>query len=92
MNTSSKFVVSVHILTLLAGRRYIFGADEGMNSDYISKSVGTNPVVIRRLLGQLRSENFVGSKAGPNGGFYLKKEPSTINLAQIYSKNLALNC
>lgn len=84
MNTSSKFVVSVHILTLLAGRRYIFGNKEGLNSEDIAKSVGTNAVVIRRLLSLLRAENIVDSKLGPNGGSYLCKDPSTIKLSQIY--------
>ncbi len=84
MNTSSKFAVSVHILTLLAGRRFVFGADQGMNSDDIAKSVGTNPVVIRRLISLLGAEGLVASKSGPNGGSYLVKEPSATKLSQIY--------
>jgi len=85
LNTSSKFVVSVHILTLLAGRKIIFGDKNGLNSEYIAKSVGTNPVVIRRLIGQLRTEGLVATKQGPNGGSYLVPDPSTIKLSTIYN-------
>jgi DNA-binding IscR family transcriptional regulator len=84
MNTSSKFVVSVHILTLLAGRRYVFGEKGGLNSNDIALSVGTNPVVIRRLLSVMRTAGIVESRVGPFGGFYLKNHPRSINLSQVY--------
>ena len=85
MNTSSKFVVSVHILTLLAGRKMIFGDEVGLNSDFIAQSVGTNPVVIRRLLGQLKSAGLVSSKLGPNGGSFLVSDPKMIKLSDVYN-------
>lgn len=85
MNTSSKFVVSVHILTLLAGRKSIFGDKIELKSDYIARSVGTNPVVIRRLLGQLKNAGLVSSKLGPNGGSYLAGDPRTIRLSEVYN-------
>ncbi|MCA1734101.1 MAG: Rrf2 family transcriptional regulator, partial [Acidobacteria bacterium] len=48
MATSSRFAVATHILTVLAVR-----GDEPSSSNLIASSVGTNPVVIRRLLGML---------------------------------------
>ena len=44
---SSKLTVGVHILTVLA-----LTPDQAQTSEYIAGSVNTNPVVIRRLLGE----------------------------------------
>lgn len=85
MNTSSKFVVATHILTTLAATRMLFGNDRGMNSELLAKSVNTNPVVIRRLIGTLKESGFVATKMGPNGGSTLNKDPKDIRLSQIYS-------
>ena len=48
MAANSQFAVAVHILTLLARK-----SDEHVKSSCIADSVNTNPVVIRRLMGQL---------------------------------------
>ena len=85
MNTSSKFAVATHILTTLAANKMLFGENSGMNSELLAKSVNTNPVVIRRLLGVLKERGFVSTKLGPNGGAYLIKDAKEISLAHIYS-------
>ena len=58
--------------------------EENVKSDYIAKSVNTNPVVIRRLLGQLSHANLVVSQTGANGGTRLARCPSEINLSEVY--------
>ena len=85
MNTSSKFVVATHIMTGLASRWTYFGQDYTSSSEHLAKSVNTNPVVIRRILGLLAKANLIISKSGPNGGSKLSKEPSQISLADIYN-------
>lgn len=85
MNTSSKFVVAIHIMTGLAGRWKYFGNNYCENSEFMAKSVNTNPVVIRRLLGMLNKAGLIVSKSGPNGGSSLAKSPDTITLADIYN-------
>ena len=85
MNTSSKFVVATHIMTGLASRWTYFGKDHTENSDFIAKSVNTNPVVIRRILSLLSKADLIISKSGPNGGSKLSKEPSMISLADVYN-------
>ncbi len=78
MNTSSRFTVAIHILTLLA---YEGGQ---MTSEYIAGSVNTNPVVIRRLLALLREARLVSSQPGAGGGWQLTRPPKGITLRDIY--------
>lgn len=62
---------------------------ENLKSDYLAKSVNTNAVVIRRLLGQLNQSKLVVSQTGANGGSRLARCPKEINLSEIYK---AVNC
>jgi len=80
MLSSSKFVVALHILTVLAHRR----GHGPVCSKMIADSVGTNPVVIRRLMTALEAATLVKSTAGRHGGFELAREPRQISLACIY--------
>lgn len=43
-----------------------------------------NAVVVRRLLGALRSEGIVESRSGPKGGWAIAQDPAKITLARIY--------
>lgn len=80
MKPNSRFTVAVHILTLLA-----YGADDApMTSEFISGSVNTNPVVIRRLLALLRKAKLVRSQGGPGGGWRLVVPPKGITLRDVY--------
>ena len=79
MAANSQFSMAVHVLMMLARSR-----EENVKSDYIAKSVNTNPVVIRRLLGQLNQGNLVISQTGANGGTRLSRCPREINLAEVY--------
>jgi len=69
----------LHILTMLAKT-----CDERVKSDYLAKSVNTNPVVIRRLLCNLQEANLVVSQVGASGGTRLSKPPKDIKLSEIY--------
>ena len=76
--------MAVHVLSMLARSE-----GENLKSDYIAKSVNTNAVVIRRLLGQLNQAKLVVSQTGANGGTRLSRCPNEINLSEIYR---AVNC
>ncbi len=60
-----------------------------MKSDYIAASVNTNPVVIRRMLGDLSHAKLVVSQTGASGGTRLAKCPKLINLADVHQ---AVSC
>ncbi len=79
MNTSSRFVVAIHIMAALTLKR-----DRPSKSDELSKSVNTNPVVVRRILGMLRKAGLVDSQTGPDGGSRLARAPEKIPLLDIY--------
>jgi Rrf2 family protein len=80
MLSSSRFVVAVHVLSILA-RHYGKGP---VCSHMIAQSVHTNPVVIRRLMSALEKSGLVLSTAGRAGGFALARGPSEVSLADIY--------
>jgi len=79
MNTNQQFAVSVHILTLLSTL-----VDQLLTSRQIAESVNTNPVVIRRVMGQLRKRGLVESRSGVSGGWKLSRLPGEIQLCSVY--------
>jgi Rrf2 family protein len=80
MLSSSRFAVAIHALSVLAKN---FGKGP-VCSSYVASSVNTNPVVIRRLMGELERAELVSSAAGRTGGFALGRPPERISLADIY--------
>jgi len=75
---SSRFTVAVHILSLLA-----VAQNAHCTSEWIAGSVNTNPVIIRRVLGNLKKAGLVNVRAG-TGGAYLLKKLEEITLLDIY--------
>ena len=53
-------------------------------STEIADQLDLNPVVVRRLLGVLRSEGVVESRSGPKGGWAIARDPSKITLGSIH--------
>jgi Rrf2 family protein len=76
---NSRFAISVHILTLLAGAN-----GELLSSDYMAGSININPVLVRKELSNLQKYGLVGSKEGKNGGAYLNKDAKDIRLSDVY--------
>lgn len=78
MNT--RFAVAVHILTFLQTK-----PNEPASSDLIAGSVGTNPALIRRLLGRLAAAGLTSSQMGAGGGALLARPGKTITLGDVYN-------
>lgn len=57
---------------------------EPLTSETLADSYGTNPVVLRRVLSKLRRAGLVETRRGVGGGSVLARDPSTINLRQVY--------
>jgi Rrf2 family protein len=79
MAANSQFSMAVHVLTLLARSNGV-----NLKSDAIAHSVNTNPVVIRRLIGQLAASGFVVSQPGSSGGTRLAKPAHEIRLCDVH--------
>lgn len=77
--SSSRFVVGVHVLTLLAHEE-----GRALTSDYIAGSVNTNPVVIRRVLRSLARAGLVRSSEGAGGGTTLARSAERISLVEVF--------
>lgn len=60
-----------------------------VTSEVLAKTMGTNPVVIRRILAGLRDNGYVRSTKGPGGGWTLACRLSGVTLRDIYT---ALGC
>ena len=80
MQISSRFSVAVHVLSLLA-----LPEQDGvpLTSERMAGSVNTNPVVIRRILGQLKKAGLVEVRPA-SGGTFLTRQPATITLLEVY--------
>lgn len=76
---SSRLTVAVH--TLLAIE--YFHSDHKVTSEFIASSVCVNPVVIRRILLQLKDAGLVDVARG-SGGAVLKRPPQSISLLDVY--------
>jgi DNA-binding IscR family transcriptional regulator len=81
MSANSKMTLAVHVLTWIAFDRR-GSEDEVGTSQRIAASVNTNPVVIRRCLGELRQAGLVESSR--SRGWVLSRDASTITLRDVY--------
>jgi len=75
---NTRFQAGVHTLVVLAAW------NQPTTSEAVSYSVETNPVVVRRLLGDLHDASIVRSRRGRNGGFELARPAEEITLLDVY--------
>ena len=80
---ATRFAVAIHILLLLACQRRAGPA----TSHWIAASVNTNPVVVRRITGQLARAGLLRVRRGP-GGAELARAPEAVTLGDVW---LAMN-
>lgn len=79
MKRNSRLSLALHTLSHMAG-------DPGRmrTSADIAEHAGTNPVVVRRVLGRLREAGLLASEKGHAGGWRLARAPEAITLADVY--------
>ncbi|MGH3662631.1 MAG: Rrf2 family transcriptional regulator [Micromonosporaceae bacterium] len=82
MAANSRLTIATHALAwlALAQRR----GQEMLTSDQVAASVNTNPVIIRRSLGELRRAGLVKVRHGAGAGWSLALAPEQITLLQVY--------
>ena len=79
MQISSRFTIAIHIFACINH----FQKDYKLTSDFLAGSVNVNPVVIRRLLQQLKAAGLIRVTRG-SGGASMAKPPEEITLLDIY--------
>jgi Rrf2 family protein len=79
MPTSTRFVVAVHTLALLA-----ISDGRPVRSEDIASSANTNPSVIRALLSRLSDVGLTTGQLGTGGGALLARAPADIRLLDVY--------
>jgi DNA-binding IscR family transcriptional regulator len=82
MAANSRLTVAVHALAWMAlaqrqGR-------EVLTSDQVAASVNTNPVIIRRCLGDLRRAGLVRVRHGAGAGWSLARPDGEITLLEVH--------
>lgn len=80
MQISSRFTIAVHILICIETFKEYYK----ITSDFLASSVNVNPVVIRRLLQQLKKAGIINVKRG-SGGAYIEKPLDEITLLDVYN-------
>lgn len=81
MSANSRMTIATHALAWMASHERLGG--EWTTSEQMAGSVKTNPVVIRRLMGELGDAGIVESRRGPGAGWRLTRRPDRITLAHI---------
>ena len=79
MQISSRFTIAVHIFVCID----TFKDDCKITSDFLASSVNVNPVIIRKILSQLKNAGLVEVQRG-SGGTSISKPLEEINLLDIY--------
>ena len=80
MQFSARLTMATHILLAVD----YFSGKARTTSDFLAGSVGTNPVIIRRILSQLQNAGLITVEPGV-GGASLAKDPKDISLLDIYN-------
>ena len=78
MQISSRFTMAIHMFACIDTFK-----DQKMTSDFMAGSIGTNPVIIRKLLGQLKAADLIRVSRG-TGGVSLTRPMNEITFLDIY--------
>ncbi|MET8772128.1 Rrf2 family transcriptional regulator [Streptomyces sp. NPDC004658] len=82
MAANSRLTIATHVLAWLALAQR--GGREVLTSEQVAASVNTNPVIIRRSLGDLRRAGLVEVRHGAGAGWSLARDPEAITLLEVY--------
>ena len=80
MQISSRFTIAIHILICVE----LYGNDAPATSESLAGSIGAHPVVIRRILGQLRRAGLITVARGREGGAHIARPLAGITLADVF--------
>ena len=79
MQISSRFTIALHIFTCVE----IFKNDYKITSDFLAGSINTNPVIIRKILTQLKNAGLITVARG-TGGISPTRSLKDISFYDVY--------
>ncbi len=79
MKKDSKLSGVLHVLLHMAEYK------KPVTSEVLAKAMGTNPVVVRRVMSGLREQGYVRSEKGHGGGWKIACDLSKVTLHDIYN-------
>ena len=78
MQISSRFTMAIHMFACIDTF-----SNQKMTSDFMAESIGTNPVIIRKILQQLKAAGLVEVARG-TGGVKVTKPLDQITFLDVY--------
>lgn len=78
MQISSRFTMAIHMFACIDTFK-----DQKMTSNFMAGSIGTNPVIIRKLLQQLKAAGLIEVSRG-TGGVTITRPLSEITFLDVY--------
>lgn len=79
MQISSRFTIALHMFSCME----VFKGTNKITSDFLASSINVNPVIIRKLLSQLKDAGLIEVKRG-TGGASIEKPLDEITFLDIY--------
>ncbi|MDE5700225.1 MAG: Rrf2 family transcriptional regulator [Lachnospiraceae bacterium] len=79
MQISSRFTIAIHMLACMD----VFKEEYKITSDFLASSINVNPVIIRKILSQLKDAGLIEVKRGP-GGAVIAKPLNEITFFDVY--------
>lgn len=79
MQISSRFTIAIHMLACMD----VFKDEYKVTSDFLASSIRVNPVIIRKILSQLKDAGLIEVKRGP-GGATIAKPLDEITFFDVY--------
>lgn len=84
MQISSRFTIALHMLACMD----VFKSEYKVTSDFLASSINVNPVIIRKILSQLKEAGLIEVKRG-TGGAFITKPLCEITFFDVYQ---SVNC
>lgn len=79
MQISSRFTIAIHVFACME----TLGKDYKITSDFLASSINVNPVIIRKILSQLRNAGLIEVARG-TGGTTATRSIDEITLYDVY--------
>lgn len=79
MQISSRFTIAMHMLACMD----VFKEEYKITSDFLASSINVNPVIIRKILSQLKDAGLIEVKRG-TGGAVIAKPLDEITFFDVY--------